>query len=135
MSKLVSDQEATGKVKVIYDEIRNIFGMVPNLFRAQAALDPDWLEVNWNRWKLIMGKERSLDRKTKEIIALTVSLVKGCDYCSLAHEAMARMCGASEQEIIETKEVIELFSSFNSIADSFKVPCDVMPEKLRKSLS
>ncbi len=42
------------------------------------------------------------------------------------------MSGASEQEIIEAKEIIELFASFNAIADSLRVPCDVTPEMAKQ---
>ena len=128
MTNIVSDEQATGKTKEIFDEIRAGFGMVPNFFRAQAGADPEWLELNWNRFKTIMGKQRSLDSKTKELIAFAVSIVNKCEYCSLAHEAMAMMAGASKQDIVETIEVVELFSSFNRIADALKVPCDIMPE-------
>ncbi len=100
--------------------------MVPNFFRAQAV-DPEWLSLNWEREKAIMLKQGQLERKTKELIAMTVSLVNNCNYCSLAHEAMALQCGATKAEILEAKKVIELFSSFNAIADSLRVPCDVMP--------
>lgn len=129
MSTLLLEKDAQGKAKQIYQEIEAAFGMVPNFFKAQAALDPDWLELNWNREKTIMIAERALDRKTKELIALAVSLVNRCEYCSAAHEAMARMTGATPQQIIETKEVVELFSSFTAIADSLRVPLDAFPEK------
>ena len=128
MKQLLSENEATGKAKTIYDEIKSRFGMVPNFFKAQAALDPDWLVLNWNREKKIMLTDGALDRKSKELIALAVSLVNRCNCCSLAHETMALMSGASEQEIIEAKEVIELFANFNAIADSLRVPCDVIPD-------
>ena len=128
MTKMLSEEDATGKTKKIFEEIKEAFGMVPNFFRAQAAVDPDWLEQNWNREKKIMLSQDALDRKTKELIAMAVSLVKNCDYCSLAHEAMALMVGATEKEIHETKKVIELFSSFTSIAESLHVPCDITPE-------
>ncbi|MBW6520836.1 MAG: carboxymuconolactone decarboxylase family protein [Desulfoarculaceae bacterium] len=127
MSTLVNEQDATGKTKEIYDDIQKTFGMVPNFFKAQAAVDPNWLELNWQREKQIMVTEGALDRKTKELIALVVSMVNKCEYCSLAHEGMARMVGASKDEINEVKKVVELFCSFNSIADSLKVPCDLMP--------
>jgi len=127
MSSLLSEKDATGKAKEVFDEIRDTFGMVPNFFKAQAAVDPQWLELNWQRQKLIMLTEGGLDRKTKEIIALAVSMVNHCEYCSLAHESMARMVGASQKEIDEVRMVIELFSSFNAIADSLKVPCDILP--------
>lgn len=127
MSALLSEQDATGKAKQIYDEIRQAFGMVPNFFKAQAAVDPDWLELNWRREKSIMLADGALDRKTKELLALAVSLVNGCDYCSLAHESVALMSGASQQEVNEAKKVVELFASFNAIADSLRIPCDIVP--------
>ena len=132
MTNLVSDEQATAKVKEIFNEITTHFGMVPNFFRAQADADPAWLELNWNRWKLIMGEERSLDRKTKELIAVAVSIVNNCEYCTLDHEASALMAGSSEAEIIEMKEVVELYASFTKIADSLKVPCDITPKMVKE---
>ncbi len=127
MSVLLSEQDATGKAKQIYDEIQEAFGMVPNFFKAQAAIDPEWLELNWQREKKIMIEEGGLDRKTKELIAMVVSLVNGCEYCSLAHESVALMSGASQEEVNDAKKVVELFSSFNAIADSLRIPCDIIP--------
>jgi len=124
MVEILSEQEASGRTLEVYDDIKSTFGMVPNFFKAQAAVDPDWMEQNWNRVKRIMVAERGLDRKTKEIIALVVSLLNRCEYCSAAHEMMARMAGADDEEINEVKQVLELFVSFNSIADSLAVPLD-----------
>jgi hypothetical protein len=45
---------------------------------------------------------------------------------------MALMVGASEQEINEARQVIELFASFNAIADSLHVPCDITPDMVKK---
>jgi AhpD family alkylhydroperoxidase len=132
MTRLIHEEEAKGKVKEVYEEIKKAFGMVPNFFKAQAAVDPEWLALNWEREKKIMLNESALDRKTKELIALTVSLVNRCEYCSLAHETMAKMYGSTDEEIGEIKKVVELFSSFNAIADSLKIPCDITPELLEK---
>lgn len=129
MTKFIAEEEATGKTKQVYAEIKSTFGMVPNLFKAMAASDPDWLEINWQREKSIMLEKGPLDRKTCELIALTVSIVNNCDYCSLAHEAMAGQVGASQEEINHAKRVIELFASFNAIANSINdLPCDIRPK-------
>ena len=127
MNAFLSEEDATGKVKEVYDEIRAAFGMVPNFFKAQAAVDPEWLALNWQREKLIMLAEGALDRKTKELLAMAISLVNGCEYCSLAHEGVALMTGASQEEVNEAKKVVELFASFNAIADCLQVPCDIRP--------
>ncbi len=44
------------------------------------AANPDYLEANWKRVQAIMVKKGKLDRLTKEIIAVAVSAVNGCDY-------------------------------------------------------
>ena len=78
---LISEEEATSKVKEIYEQIKSQLGIdfVPNLYKAMAA-NPGYPEANWNRVKAIMVKEGKLDRLSKEIIAVAVSAVNGCDY-------------------------------------------------------
>lgn len=112
------------KTRELYDDIKSSFGMVPNFFKAQAAVDPEWAATNWQRVKQIMLKESGLDRKTKEII----SMRNGCQYCHLAHKTMALMAGASEDELHDAVKVMELYQSFTAIADSLEVPCDVTPD-------
>ncbi len=127
MIKLVSEEEAQGKVTEVYAEIKQEFGTVPNFFKAQAAVDADWLEVNWQREKVIMLSSGGLDRKTRELIAYAVSEVNRNEYCILAHEGMAREAGATDQEIDQTRQIIELFCSFNAIAETLSVPIDIGP--------
>ncbi len=103
MSRLVTEEEAKGKVAGVYADIKEKFGLVPNLFKAQAVIDADWLELNWQRVKQIMLSTGGLDRKIRELIAFAVSEINHCEYCALAHETMARMNGASESEVNQTR--------------------------------
>jgi len=128
MVELLQEEEAAGTAKLVYDDIKQTFGMIPNLFKAMAAADPCWLEMNWYREKKIMIEEGPLDNKTRELIAFAVSVVNNCEYCSLVHENMARMQGASKDEINHARQIIELFASFNVITNSFPdLPCDIRP--------
>ena len=79
--RLIPEEEARGKVKDIYEEIKVQHGIdfVPNLYKVMAS-KPDYLEANWNKVKTVMAAEGKLDRMTKEIIAVAVSAVNGCDY-------------------------------------------------------
>ncbi len=79
--KMISEEEATGRVKEIYDEIKAQMGIdfVPNLYRVMAS-KPGYLEANWNKVKTVMVEPGKLDRLTKEIIAVAVSAVSGCQY-------------------------------------------------------
>ena len=79
--KMISEEEAVGKVREIYEEIKSGLGIdfVPNLYKVMAS-KPDYLEANWNKVKAVMVEPGKLDRLTKEIIAVAVSGVMGCEY-------------------------------------------------------
>jgi alkylhydroperoxidase/carboxymuconolactone decarboxylase family protein YurZ len=79
--KMIPEEEATGKVKAIYEEIKSELGteFVPNLYKVMAS-KPGYEEANWNKVKTVMVEPGKLDRLTKEIIVVAVSAVQGCDY-------------------------------------------------------
>jgi len=78
---MIDESGATDKVKAIYDDIRLSLGIdfVPNMYKAMAV-NPDLLEANWNKIKMVMQSPGKLDSLTKEIIAVAVSAVMGCRY-------------------------------------------------------
>ena len=79
--KMVSEDEAHGRVAEIYAEIKEALGtdFVPNLYKVMAV-KPSFLETNWNKVQTIMSGPGKLDRVTKEIVAVSVSAVIGCEY-------------------------------------------------------
>ena len=79
--KMIDENDASGKVKEIYDEIKKSLGIdfVPNLYKVMAH-NPDYLEVNWNKTKTVMHHNGKLDAVTKEAIAIAVATTLGCDY-------------------------------------------------------
>ena len=78
---MISEEDATGKVKDVYGEIKSSLGIdfVPNLYKSMAP-KPEFLEANWRKVKAVMVEPGKLDRMTKEIIAVAVSAVMGCQY-------------------------------------------------------
>ena len=79
--KMVSEEEAHGRVAEIYEEIKASLGtdFVPNLYKVMAV-NPGFLETNWRKVQAVMSAPGKLDRMTKEIIAVSVSAVIGCEY-------------------------------------------------------
>ncbi len=78
---MISEEDAVGRVEEIYDEIKASLGtdFVPNLYKVMAV-NPAFLEANWNKVQAVMAAQGKLDRLTKEIIAVSVSAVIGCEY-------------------------------------------------------
>ena len=79
--KMIAETEATGKAKEIYADIMETLGIdfVPNMYKVMAC-KPSCLAANWNKIKTVMKSSGKLDGLTKEIIAVAVSAVMGCDY-------------------------------------------------------
>ncbi|MBI3965274.1 MAG: carboxymuconolactone decarboxylase family protein [Chloroflexi bacterium] len=121
LTRFVAEEEATGKVKEIYDDIKRSRGLaqVPNFWKA-LAVNPDYLEVTWNRIKVIM-RPGKLDTLTKEIIALSVSATNNCDYCIRSHMDACRALGLDEEGILEVMAVVDFFNGSNSIASGLKI--------------
>lgn len=79
--EMVQEAEAVGRVKEIYDEIKAQLGVdfVPNMYKSMAV-KPHFLEANWKKVQAVMLQPGKLDRLTREIVAVAVSAVMGCDY-------------------------------------------------------
>ncbi len=79
--KMIAEEDATGRIQELYQEIRDTLGIdfVPNMYRVMAV-KPAYLETQWRKIKTIMQGSGKLDGLTKEIIAVAVSAVMGCDY-------------------------------------------------------
>lgn len=125
--KYVEEAEAPDEIRKIYADIKEWFGLpfVPNLFKAMAN-HPAYLEISWARVKVIMGPG-TLDRKTKEVIAVAVSAANNCEYCVNAHTAALTKMGFGDAEITELMAVVDLFSGFNNFLNGLRVDTDLKP--------
>ena len=110
----VDESDAVGKVKLIYDDIKKTLGIdfIPNMYKAMA-LNPDYLELTWNRVQAIMSKEGKLDKNTKDIIAFTVSIMSGCEYCIDVYNEAVLHNGLDDEAITEIYAIIDIYSGLN----------------------
>lgn len=125
---LVTDAEATGKVREVFDDIKRTkeIDFVPDIWRALAN-SPDHLELTWQKLKGIMQPGK-LDLRTKEIIALAVSITNGCEYCINSHSAAVLRLGLDREALGEIVAVTELFNGMNRVADAYQVEPDIRPQ-------
>ncbi len=126
--KVVVDTEATGKVKDIYREIKETLGIdfVPNMYLALAG-NPDYLEMTWNRVQAVMGEDGKLGRKTKDIVALTVSIMSGCEYCTQVYNQAVKHAGLDDDAMLELYAVIDLYSGLNRLNIGLQTKMDEKP--------
>jgi len=126
--KLVGEFEATGKVNDFYDDIKKTLGIdfVPNMYMAMAS-NPNYLEISWGKIKNIMGQEGKLGKKTKDIIALTVSIMSGCEYCIDVYNNAAKHNGLDDEAMIELYNVIDVYSGLNRLNVGLQLKKDEKP--------
>ena len=124
MFKPISEKEATGKVKEVFDEIKIVRKIteVPNFWKYLAN-DPNELERTWTSLKEIM-KKGAFDPVTKELIYVAVSITNGCEYCIKSHSLAAKKKGASDEMLKEMFAVVGLANKNNKLVDSYQVEVD-----------
>ena len=124
MFKIIEENEATGKVKEVYDDIKSSRHIteVPNFWRMLAN-DPNELERSWNSLKQVM-KKGALDHVTKELIYVAVSITNGCEYCIRSHSFAAKKKGATDEMLKEMFAVVGLANKNNKLVDSYQVEVD-----------
>ena len=126
--KLVEENEAPGVVQDIYQDIKNTLGIdfVPNMYKAMAN-DPDYLASSWNKIQAVMGRTGKLDSLTKDIIALTVSVMSGCDYCIGVYMSAVRHGGLDDQAILELLAVVDTYRGLNQLNIGLQLEPDERP--------
>ena len=92
----VDPRAATGETKQLLDAVQSQLGVTPNLFRTLAR-SPKALSGFLG---LYAGLEASsLDKQTRERIALAIAEANGCHYCLAAHTAIGRHAGLASDEM------------------------------------
>ena len=122
--KPISENEAIGKVKEVFNEIKSARQIteVPNFWKMLAN-DPNELERTWSSLKEIM-KKGALDPVTKELIYVAVSITNGCEYCIKSHSSDAKKKGATDEMLKEMFAVVGLANKNNKLVDSYQVEVD-----------
>ena len=126
--KIVEEKDATGKVEKIYENIRSTLGIdfVPNMYKAMAVT-PDYLEMTWGKVQAVMGNDGKLGKKTKDIVALTVSIMSGCNYCIGVYNDAVKHAGLDDEALLELYEVIDLYTGLNRLNIGLQTQKDEKP--------
>ena len=124
MFKPISESEAKGKVKEVFDEIKSVRKIteVPNFWKYLAN-SPETLERTWNSLKQVM-KEGALDPVTKELIYVAVSMTNSCEYCTKSHTFRCKKKGATEEMIKEMIDVMGIANQNNKLVEAYDVEVD-----------
>ena len=112
-------------VKETYQDIRDTrkTKYIGNFWKY-LAFDPSLLKEVWTDVKNVMTKETLIDKKTKEMIYMAVSITNNCSYCTHSHTASAKKLGMSDDEHAEFLKIVALAAKTNQLVNGLQVPVD-----------
>jgi uncharacterized peroxidase-related enzyme len=94
--RLIGEDEATGEVAELYEEIKREMGfpMVPNFMRALAN-SPAALRIHWISYRTLL-EHSSLPQSLTAMILYAIARQNECQYCSASHELACLTLGIDE---------------------------------------
>jgi uncharacterized peroxidase-related enzyme len=97
--RLVEEDEATGEVAALYEEIKRemMLPEVPNLFKALGA-SPAALAISW-AWFGALYRHSTLPQSLLAMILYAIAEQNHCQYCSASHELSCRTLGIDEETL------------------------------------
>ena len=112
-------------VKETYQDIRDTRNTdyIGNFWRY-LAFDPSLLKEVWSDVKNLMTKETLIDKKSKEMIYMAVSITNNCSYCTHSHTASAKKLGMTDEEHAEFLKIVALAAKTNQLVNGLQVPVD-----------
>ena len=106
---VINEADSTGTLKNIYDEIQRKRGKISNIMKIHS-LNPDAMERHMDLYLTLMFGSSDLSRKTRELIAVVVSVINRCDYCVNHHAEALNHYWKNDEKI---KNLINNFQILN----------------------
>lgn len=84
---IIDEQDASGELADVYASLQGGRGKVANIMKVQS-LNPKTMRTHMDLYMSVMFGRSGLKREERELIAVIVSALNGCDYC-INHHAEA----------------------------------------------
>ena len=126
--RFVGEEEATGRTKEIYEELKGSLGIVPNIYRALAN-NEQILETFWENRKRIMDRG-TLDPTIKEWLAWGTVAINNAKFGVDTHTARLKKMGYTDEQIVEALAVINYFIGISTVINGLGMVNDTNRETL-----
>lgn len=100
----ITNDEATDKVKTVFEGMEKKIGAVPNVFRVMAH-SPEMLEA-FLALNATLPKSK-LEGKLRELAYIKTSELNHCEYCLHHHRGLGKKAGLNDRQVAETADFEE----------------------------
>jgi len=114
--------EADDATKKIYENIMRTYGSAePHGIYQLMGHTPEFLDASWLRSRYLFGNDSGFSLKDKHILTLGISATNNCEYCVRIHTDRLRQLGTTNEELIETMMVVDVFNGYGKFAEGFRI--------------
>lgn len=114
----------------VYREIEQTFGVVPAMFRE---VPDSLLENEWSLYRQIELEEGAIPQKYRELIGVAISGVTKCRYCAFYHTELARLFGATEEEIEAANHYAKLTAGWSAYVNGLQIDYDQFCKEIKQA--
>ena len=93
----VEREQAPENIQGMYDNLQNMFGVVPNVIKAMANA-PELLAGFMPYLGATLGQSQ-VSNDLKELAILTTTKLNGCSYCTTHHTGAGKKAGLTDEKI------------------------------------
>lgn len=116
--------------KEVYDEIEQTFGLVPSMFKA---VPDSSLELEWQLFKRVQLEEGPIPNKYRELIGLAIAGVTKCRYCAFYHAEVAKLWGATEEEIEDALHYAKSSAGWSAYVNGLQLDFDQFKDEIQQA--
>jgi len=102
----------------VYKEIEETLGVVPTMFKL---LPDSSLELEWQLFKRVQMEEGPIPNKYRELIGGAVAAATKCRYCAFFHTEMAKLNGATAEEIEDAVHFAKSVAGWSTYVNGLQI--------------
>jgi AhpD family alkylhydroperoxidase len=115
----------------VYQDIEKTLGKVPGFFKLIPERS---LELEWKLFKVLQLEESPIPNKYRELIGVAVSAATKCQYCSFFHTEVAKLFGATDEEIEDAVHYAKSSAGWSTYINGMQVDYDQFTKELLESI-
>ena len=116
--------------KQVYHEIEEMMGLVPSFFKEIPEAQ---LELEWKLMKSVQMDDGPIPQKYRELIGIGISAVSKCRYCAFFHTEMAKLFGATEEEIESAVHYAKSSAGWSAYLNGLQFDFDEFKDEVRQA--
>jgi AhpD family alkylhydroperoxidase len=111
----------------VYKEIEETLGIVPSFFKA---LPESTLSTEWELFKKSQLEPGPIPPKYRELIGVAIAAAVKCRYCSFFHTEMAKLNGATPEEVEDAVHVAKSSAGWSAYINGLQIDYDTFKSEV-----